>query len=133
MARRSLEPKQMRRAPKLSKAPSLRAGGLIARRLEALEVRFPSPRPVNVIDKIIGLAKRYVTNDDFNLLVALVKEAAAGNPREMSDAETRASEVFEAALKLECRRAGVGSLKEFERLLDADRSDRRIGRAGNER
>ena len=37
----------------------------------------------------------------------------------MSDVETKASEVFEAALKLECRRAGVGTLREFERLLDA--------------
>lgn len=118
----------MRRVPKLCK-PSLRAGGLLERRLEVLEVRFPSPQPVNVIDKIIGLAKKYVTNDDFNLLAALVEEAAAGKPREMSDAETRASAAFEAALKLECRRAGVCSLKQFERLLDADHNNRPMKRA----
>jgi len=71
--------------------------------------------------------------DHLDLLTALAKESAAGTPREMSVAETKASETFEAALELACRKAGIGSLKEFERLLDADRSDRRIGRAGNGR
>ena len=75
----------------------------------------------------MGWLERYVTNEDFKLLVALVNEAAAGPPGEMSDVETRASEVFEAALKLECREAGIGSLKEFERLIDADRGKRRTG------
>jgi len=103
------------------------------RRLGALEIRFRAPPPVNIADNIIGLALRHVPAEDLDLLIRLAKECAAGTPREMSEVETKAHEAFEGALKLECRRAGVGSLKEFERLLDADRSDRRIGRAGNER
>jgi len=117
----------MRRAAKFS-APRLRAGSLLERRLEALEIRFPAPPPVNIADNIIGLALRHVPTEDLDLLIPLAKESAAGTPREMSVAETRASETLEAALALECREAGVGSLEEFERLLDADRSNRRARR-----
>ena len=129
-AHRSLEPEQMRRFPKLS-PPGPRPGSLLERRLEALEIRFPAPPPVNIADNIIGLALRHVPTEDFQLLIPLAKESAAGTPREMSVAETKAHDAFEAALKLECRRAGIGSLQEFERLLDADRGNRRTGRAGN--
>ena len=120
----------MRRFPNLS-PPGLRAGSLLQRRLEALEVHFPTPRPVNVIHRVIGLAVRRIQTEDLQLLLGLAKECAAGTPREMSELEIKAHEAFEAALKLECRSAGIGSLQEFERLLDADRNTRGARRAGS--
>ena len=120
----------MRSCPKLS-TPGPRADSLPERRLEALEIRFAAPPPLNIADKIIGLALRRFPTEDLQLLIGLAKEYAAGTPREMSELEIKAHEVFEAALKRECRRAGIGSLQEFERLLEADHNTRGARCAGS--
>ena len=71
--------------------------------------------------------------EDLQLLIDLAKEYAAGTPREMSEAETKAHEAFEASLALECRNAGMGKLENLERLLDAARRKQRNTRAGSGR
>ena len=105
----------MRRAAKFS-ATRLRAGSLLERRLEALEIRFSAPQPVNFGNEIIGLAEQHLPTEDLDLLVAMGEESAAAKPLEMSDAETKAFEAFQSALEFECREAGMCSLEDFQRL-----------------
>ena len=86
---------------------------------QALEVGFPAPKKVNVLDKVVGCALQQLSTEDFQCVYRLTLDGAAGKNYELSPAEHDSVTTYRALIAAECGKAGIGTLAEFDRLRAA--------------